>query len=780
MQGILFKVIFRGWMKNRIHFLIAVMSLIVGLTCSVLLIGFVMNEYRIAGSVPDSEQIFLLQAKDRMYQAGDVKSNSSDPAIALELKDSYPEVKSICLFHNEYGEIRLNERLEHILFYSVTSNFADFFHPRVLAGNIGQTLASPAEVAITKSYALRLFGRPDPIGESVELSYTKLVAEVGRSTATTVKEICVVTTILDDSADGFLTYGLLRGFQSEDLNVKNGHMGSYNNFVKLDKTTDPEKFMLKVSLDTVFKSKFYEVPQMSFIPMRDVYFADEANTNINHSLIKTRDKALLYIGLSIALAVLLIACFNYVNISMTRMLQRMRVTGQQLVLGATRGGMQGALIIETGMQVIFAFFVAVGVLYLVLPQFNGFMNSQLTLGDFFQGEIFWIMILLLVVVTVLPSLYIFSKLENAPLGDILKQACRQRSELITGMVVAQFVVSVVLMITMLNIRQQMEFIAHVRPDADRIFSLGVNQETAQWQAFRDKLSEIPEIEQISSSSPLISNKMRSDGKLLTFISGERNIFDFYKMELISGSIPEMGNPERKNVVVNETMVKMFDIKEPLGYEFLLGQKYRICGVVRDFPVDNLTKTIEPMAIMLQKDPRSICLKIPEASEKTALAKVRALWREVEPLNIPLECKSMAQLYRELHANDQRLLQVVWVFAWISLLLTSLGLFGLAWFSVERRKREIGIRKINGATEVQVVTLLCGRFIKWIGWAFVIAIPVALWLIRQWMEQFVYRTDIAWWTFAGVGLFVIIVGVATVIWQSWRVAVVNPVEVVKTE
>lgn len=778
MQGILFKVILRGWIKNKIHFFIAVMSLIVGVACSVLLIGFVMNEYRIARSVPDSERLFLLQARNNMYHDNDVKSNSSDPNIAIELKNTYPEVEDICIFHYENGKIRVNEKLEEIQFYSVTPDFVNFFQPPVVTGDIKQTLSNPAEIAITRSYALRLFGRVDPIGESVELSYPKLVSEAGSSFAKTVKEIYTVTAIVDDTADGFLNYNLLKGLQPLDLNVKNGYMGSYHSFVKLRETVIADEFTERIALDSVFRAKFYKAPETSFLPMRDVYFSDEANTNL--SLIKTRDKSLLYIGLSISLAVLLIACFNYVNISMTRMLQRMRATGQQLVLGATRGGMQGALILETGIQVVFAFLVAVGLLYMVLPQFNGFMTAQLTLGDFFQGKILLVIISLLIAVTVLPSLYIFSRLETASLGDILKQEYRQRSELITGMVVAQFVVAFVLMITMLNIRQQMEFIAHVRPDAERIFSLGIERESTQWLAFGDRLSEIPEIEQISFSSPLISSKMKIKGKLLTFVSGERNFFDFYKMELISGVIPETENPGITNLVVNETMIKEFNIKEPLGHEFQFGQKFKICGIVRDFPVDNFTKTIPPLAIELKKVPYHICLKIPEASEKTVLAKIRALWKEVEPLNIPLKCISMAQLYRELHNNEQRLLQVVWVFAWISLLLTSLGLFGLAWFSVERRKREIGIRKINGATEAQVITLLCSRFLKWIGWAFVIAMPITLFLIRKWMEQFVYRTDITWWTFAGVGIFVVIVGIATVIWQSWRVAVVNPVEVIKTE
>lgn len=777
MQVIQFKVIFRGWLKNKIYFTIALLSLIVGLTCSVLLVGFVMNEYKIAGSVTHGENVYLLQQSHTYFQKDEDKRNSSQPDVALGLKKSFPEVQDVCVFHQEVGNLYWNGKKEAFEFYSVTVNFPDFFHPKVLSGDLTATLANPTEIAITRSYALQRFGYPDPVGETMRLVYSKVMPGENWQSKD-IDDIYTITTVIDDSEENFLDYKVLKGLPAGDLECS-AYLNRYFTFLKLDAKARPEDLKQKVSQDSNWNGvKFRQIPKIDLVSMKSVYFADQENRDA--SLLITRDRPLLYIGLSIAVAILLIACFNFVNISMTRTLQRMRNTGQQVVFGATKLEMQMSLIVETGMQVLVAFLISLGFLYQVLPLFNGFMDSRLTLSDLFQGETLLAVLVLLGMVTVLPSLYIFSRLGRVPLANILKQDRQQRSGLITGMVITQFVVSLVLLITMLNVRQQMEYITHIRPDADCIHTVYPVENSTQWRAFGQSLREMPEIEAITFSPPLTSGSMSTNDEYMAVIQADRYFFDFYKLDFIAGGSDFTESKEYKNVVVNETMIKKFNITEPLGHEFSFNGKSRISGVVRDFPVDNFSKAVPPIAIEISQNIWRICLKIPPSVSQEAISKIKRLWKEAEPLNIPLEFKTLAQVYRELHENEQRLLEVVWVFTWISLLLTSLGLFGLAWFSVEKRRKEIGIRKINGATEMQVVTLLCGRFIKWIGCAIVIAVPVAFWLVHEWMMQFVYRTEISVWTFAGAGFFVVLVGIVTVIWQSWKAAVVNPVEVIKSE
>lgn len=776
MKAIQFKVIFRGWLKNKLYLVISLLSLIVGLTCSVLLVGFVMNEQKIAGSITGGEDIYLLQQSRTYFQKDEDKRNSSQPDIGLGLKRNFPEVQDICIFHQEVGSLFWNGKKETFEFYTVTANFPDFFHPKVLTGDLAKTLSNPTEIAITRSFALQRFGNPVPVGETMRLLYNELIQENGMTKET--DNIYTITTIIDDSEENFLDYKVLKRLPPDDLDC-GAYVNRHYTFLKLDATTRSEDFKQKISQDSSWTNlKFNKTSKIDLVPIKSVYFTDKEN--VDGSLLITRNKSLLFIGLSIAIAILLIACFNFVNISMSRTLQRLRNTGQQVVFGAARLEIQMSLIVETGMQVLIAFLISLGILYGILPLFNSFMDSHLMLSDLFQGETLLAIALLLGIVTMLPSLYIFSRLDRIPLANILKQDSRQKSGLITGMVVTQFAVSLVLLIMMLNIRQQMEYITHVRPEADRIYSVSPAEYSDQWAAFGQRLKEIPEIEAITFSPPLTSGSMSVNNQQMHIIYADQNFFDFYKLEFIAGSFISSQNKEYKNIVVNETMLKKFNITEPIGHEFNLSGKYKITGVVRDFPIDNFSKEIVPLRIEARKNSWQVCLKIPQSVNQEAISKIKGLWKEAEPLNIPLEFKTMSQIYRELHDNEQKLSQVVWTFTWISLLLTSLGLFGLAWFSVEKRRREIGIRKINGATETQIITLLCGRFIRWIAYAIVIAMPIAFWLVREWMMQFIYRIEISVGTFAGAGILMILVGIATVIWQSWKAAIINPVKVIKSE
>lgn len=776
MQNVQLKVIFRGWVRNPVYLVIALLSLVIGLTCSILLVGFILNEYKIAHNIDNNGQHFLVQQYSNHHQEDKLRSNSSSLNLGLELKNYFPEVEDICVCHHEQGKMFKDQKETFIEFFSVTHQFPEFFHPVILAGNLEHTLADPGEIAVTASFARQQFGRPDPIGENIHLSYSKIIPNKGWGTVQ-IDRLYKITTIIDDSRDDFLDYKMLIGLPEEDLNNQTGSMNIYFNFVKLDKSVAKADFVDKVNRDTIgFGAKFYRAPQIELQPLEQIYFADKENDHKTFFI--TRDRSLLYIGGSVALVVLLIACFNYINISMTRTLQRLRNVGQQMVFGATKREMQLLVILETAMQVVLAFGIALAIIYSILPSFNLFMSSQLTLYDLLQGRSLGCIIVLLVLVTVMPSLYIFFKLGQTSLCSMLKQEYRQHAGLITGMVIAQFFVSLVLLIMVLNINNQMHFIGHVRPDADRIYVLSPLEETDQWEHFPTRLKEVPGIEAITCSTPLMAGSCWSNGKSLTFVYADSDFYRFYDMDFVMGGYVGQETGEYKNIVVNETMIRVFDIKEPVGYELDFNGKYRITGVVRDFPIDDFSKTIEPLAIERMDHNYTICLKLFEGTEKATLDKVKQLWQEVEPMRVELECINLVELYENLHQNQQRLLRIIWVFTWVSLFLNALGLFGLAWFSVENRRKEIGMRKINGASVQQIIILLCARFLKWIVFAFVLAAPLAYWLVQQWMAQFVYRVGIQCWTFLAAFAFILMVGIATVIWQSSKAALVNPVEIIK--
>ena len=177
---------------------------------------------------------------------------------------------------------------------------------------------------------------------------------------------------------------------------------------------------------------------------------------------------------------------------------------------------------------------------------------------------------------------------------------------------------------------------------------------------------------------------------------------------------------------------------------------------------------------------NVTLKMQKANIVPGIAKMDKIWKEICPSAEHLTYETLADKYRDTHQGEDKMLHIVGNFTWISLLLTSIGLFGLAWFSVENRKKEVSLRKINGATETQIMSLLCGKFVKWIVWAFILGGPIAWYLTAEWMSRFVYKTDLTLWNYVGAAGFVILVGLATVCWQSWFAATRNPVETLKNE
>lgn len=778
MKLIQFKMIFRGWARNKVYTVISIFSLIVGLTCSILMSGFVVNEYRIAHALPNSDRWYALRETSVFYGSTELEVfGGGQGSLALQLKERYPEVGDYCVFHYCYTQLIDKGKPEELSgYYEVQPDFARIFQPKVIEGDLEQTLSRPGEIAVTRSFALKRFGKENVVGESLTLNVNQTVRLTNGMVYNKMGEkIYVITAVLDDSRRSFFNYNLLAGLPKAEIatNLK-GWIGAYYTFVGLNEGVEAKSIGEKIEADTTFQTN----SKLKFVPMDQVYFSSDADPE---GLILSRDPSFLYIGISIALAVLLIACFNYINISMTRTLQRLRNTGQQMAFGASKQQMRTQLMVETALQVFFSVGIAFILIYQLLPQFNGLFGARLFFSDFFTGATPWILAGLLGLVIIIPTLYIFSRLGESQLSRILKQEYGKRSRLITGMVVAQFAISIVLLIFVVNVQRQMNFVAHNRPGAERIITIDADgmMDENLGAVFHERLFSIPEIEDVAWGSAFVDAMISVNGKNMNIVNADENYFRLFNLQFLEGG-PFTATSPGNYVVVNEAMVEKWDIKSPVGNSFQFnGQEYVICGVVHNYIIDDLTRAIEPLMIT-SEEPYTTVVKISAENRSAAVAKMMALWKEIAPDEQPFEWETLADSFRNLHQEQQKTFNLVFVFSWISLILTCLGLFGLAWYSVENRMKEIALRKVSGATEVQVMEVLCSRFMKWILIAFLMALPVAIYFTFQWIKQFVYQQQMTVWTYVGVGVFVFMLGVLTVVWQSWRAAVRNPVETLKSE
>ncbi len=775
MNWIQLKMIFRGWMRNKVYTVISVLSLVVGLTCSLLMAGFVTEEYRIADSCSGNGQWYTFKAKNIFYGNSELElmGHSGGGSQGQLLKNAFPEVEDFCTFHSLNASLKKGVQTVPVKgFFEVTPSVVDLSREKTIRGDLRQTLSRPGEIAVTRSFALSRFGREDIMGEPLSFEVMKGIRQDWGIYSKFVEETYTVTTVIDDSGRRFFNYSVLKGLPEEEIAVNlQSWLGIYYTFVRLADGVKGVEFEQKMRTDSLFR-------HMQLVAMDEVYFTPGVEED---GLTLSRNPSLLYIGISIALAVLVIACFNYINLGMTRTLQRLRNTGQQMVFGASKRQMRLQLIVETAIQSAGALIIALVLIQVLLPGFNALFGAHLKMEVFGTGITPWVLAALLLAVIIGPSLYIFSRLGESQLSRVLKQEYSRRPRLVTGMVVAQFVVSIILLLFVANVHRQIDFVAHNRPESESVLLLDNDAITDDkaWDRFCDRLSSIPEVEKVTHGSGLEEGAVSNNGRFVSLINGDENYFDFYDLSFACGR-PFMASSPKGSVVVNETFVKKWEVEEPIGYTFdFNGGRHTICGVVKDFILGDLSRPITPLMIVPENG-WITAVRVAAENRKAAVAKMAALWKEIASDELPFEWRTMAEAYLDYHREEQKMMKMVWVFSWISLLLTCLGLFGLAWYSVENRKREIALRKVNGATEGQVVGLLCGRFMRWIAIAFVLALPVAFYCTSYWLQQFVYREETSVGIYVCIGIFVFSVGMLTVIWQSWKAANRNPVEVLKQE
>ena len=664
MQNVQFKIIFRGWIKNRTYTLISLISLITGITCCSLLVTFVIHEYNIAHSILNSKNSYLVQ-EQREQDATPSEALISGKS-GVQLKNTYPEIKAYCVFRNEH--LLLSEESkepDYMYAYSVTPNFTEFFKLPLLSGDLHQTLLSSNEIAVTRSFALQYFGIANPIGKSIRLGHSIRHFDGKENTYKTIFKSYTITTVIDDSQKSFLHYGILRGLPDEEVSQITGF--PFYTFIELTPEITVQKFLAKIN------------------DRNEGQFED--------------------------------------------------------------------------------------------------ITSDLSLSDLYAGYTPLVLILLLGTIIIIPPLYVILKINKNSLSKILKNENKQKTILIRNIVITQFTISIILTTTVVNIHHQMDFATHCRPHANEILILGwelysVEDETIK--IFYDQLTSIPEITHRTMSAITQNCTYGLDNMYVDCTDADLSFFDFYDIQLLEGRLFSPGKQGLYEAIVNETFLKKQGITEPLGKTFQIwDETFTIVGVVADYPRDKLTREITPLFIRFSDtgSDRHI-IRIQPGTRKIVEEKINALWEQVAPGAIEIKTCNMAERFMEFHEEELQVMKILSIFSYISILLAGVGLFGLAWFSVENRRKEISLRKINGASENQITVLLCARFIKWILIAFCIGAPVAYYCSAQWLTQFVYKNEISPVSFIFIGIAVVFIGTLTVAWQAFKASRMNPVDSIK--
>lgn len=781
------KMILRSWWRNKVFFLVSVASLALGLACTNLLMTYFVHEHGLEGSNPDRDRIVFLRQDDPMNEGKRVAYAAAD--IPQRLKDSYAEVED----YLRLGKLDMlsckvdGQKVDgSLILLSADTTLTRFFDYRTVQGSLEQVLHRPDQVALSAACARKLFGGGEAFGRHIEVQSESR----GRQTYQ-------VAAVLEERGQSLLRFDMLTAQTSD-------YWGGPT-LLKLSPGADAVRLADKINADQV-PTLMPGQTKYHLDPLEAVCFTtpDDASQQTLDYISQTPVQTL-YISLLAAVLILVIACCNYTNMSLSRLLQQLRMIHVEKLMGGTLRSIRLQLFGDAFLTVVLAFILSILLVNDCLAVFNGLLGSRLTMGFFFSSRMLpWLLVFVLVM-SVVPAWYISRRLSRLSFSQYRTlYGGRRKQRFVAVLVTVQFAISIGLLLATLTARRQMRL---TERQADRYADCieigdGFGAPLAPLKAELEK--RVQGIESVTLSNGPVLNAWirqltvkRPDGgevhTNLLALEGDTSLLHTLRMEQLSGERParlleQMARP----VLVNESFVRQL---VPAGTD-PVGRSLRefdaeaddslavVAGVVRDFSVNSLEEAVTPLVVSLLSESglqKAACLQIrlrPE-SRTEALQQIESVWDEMNP-GQPFQYTDMHRDFMERNGKVLSLSRILTFYALVGLLLTGFGLFGIAWYATRQRIREISIRKVHGATRRQIIWLLNKPFYLYAAVAYVLAMPVAWWLMQRWLEQFAYRAPLS------VGIFVwplvVVWGVSALIvcLQGWMLSRVKAVEAMKNE
>jgi ABC-type antimicrobial peptide transport system permease subunit len=785
-----FKAAWRNLVNNKAHSFINIAGLSVGLACSLLIFLWVQNELRVDAFYENDSRLYKVY--EREYYKDHIDGNYDTPGpLAEELKKKIPEVEDAVMLQegNELTTLQANNKILKTEGTGASQGLFSMFGYPLLQGTPASALSSTISMAISEKTADAFFGSPqNAMGKTIRFDNRKdykITAVFKNLPANASRKFDYLISwealqqdrpwIKSWRNSGPLTYVLLRS----DANVElvNKKLAHFRDLYVKDNST---AYHVELGLQ-----KFSEVYLHNHF----------TNGRVDGGRIE-------YVHLFsiIAIFILLIACINFMNLTTARSVKRAKEVGVRKTIGAMRGVLIKQFIGESIVLTSLAVVVALMLMVSLLPLFNQITQKQIQLP--FNQISFWLNIVIITIVTGLisgsyPALYLSS---FNPV-KVLKGTTRLSAGAVwfrKSLVVFQFVLCLILIIGTIVVSEQVNFIQkkNLGYDRENLIYIPVEGELInKYTAFKNEALQKPGIQNISfiSDNPVYLDQWtngvdwegRSPNTLISFEHPDAG-YDFaktMKLEVANGHYFSKDFPTDKDgYVLNETAAKDMGYANAVGkFITVNGRRGKIIGVLKDFNFRSLHETIKPMIIRFgeNEDHGSILLRTQPGKTREALVNLEALCKKFNPA-FPFTYSFTDEEYQKLYNNEQVIGKLSNTFAFLAIFISCLGLLGLVIFTAEQRTKEVGIRKVLGASVTSIIQLLSSDFLKLVFIAILIASPIAWWAMKSWLNNYAYKITISWWMFAAAGGLVILIATVTISFQAIKAAIANPVKSLRTE
>lgn len=793
-----FKLALRHLLKNKLFTAIKFVSLTIG-TTTCLLIGLYLRHESTYDACHEKADRIAHVSMEYHFGGETVHVSVTGNKVAPAFSQDFPEVEAAVRVIEYQQVVQVGElQVEEPRFYYADSTFFRIFTFPLLRGNPETALNAPYQIVLAHRTARRYFGTDDPMGR---------VLRVGERDMTVTGVMADPPTGTHIKPDFVCAFASLPAARPENETWWNANYTTYLLLRQPDLLPRVQDripgYMATKSAETGSTGDSYLTFHLQ--NLRDMHL----RSSVPGTFEPNGDIRYLYILGITALLILLIACTIYVNLTTAASTERAREVGVQKVLGAGRGQLAGQYLGESVIITFAALLLGISLTIPLLPFFNSLFDRQLTAAPLFEPTALTLIVGLGLVVSLFAGAYpAFVVSRFAPVA-VLKgriQFGSSGTKLRSALVVLQFGVSILLIVCALLLREQLAFIQHKKLGYDKSHVLALPADgrvNKTFEALRDAFLKIPNVLSVTRSydSPVHIKGGYNIGK---DIAGQDNRpvtaqpagLDFLKtldIELLAGSDFSVADIEKSDrlqtdttvvlpVLLNESQVRAFGwtpaeaVQKNIVFN---GSRADIKGVVRDFHFASLHEPIAPLVIFPSSWGRVVLVKVAGGDMADALQHLGRQWRE-QVSHRPFSYQFLDEEFDRMYAAENQVSQVVGVFTWLAILLACLGLFGLASYSFVQRTKEIGIRKVLGASVAGIVGLLSKDFLKLVLIALVIASPVAWYLMDRWLQDFAYRIDISGWVFAAAGAAAVVVAFATVGFQGVRAALTNPVESLRSE
>ena len=796
-----FKTTWRNLVRNKIYSLINIAGLSIGLACAMLIILYVKDEVSYDRFHANAGNIYRIVTQG--LSKNGVKGRKDPNTGYLQgprFSENIPDIKSFVRVQSNEKNIKTGTEVKNQELLFVDSFFFDMFSFPLISGNRHTCLKDPSSVVITEEAAKKQFGTSDALGKIIMMKDDSVFVP---HTVTAVAKKCP-----QNSSIKFEMLLPIKESKEDALKSENWFNFFLNTFVVLDPHTDIQRVSSKMntfydqdtkeaikSLSAKFGPDVENWKSHYFLqPFLDMHMSTELPAQ--NGLSDASNPMYAYILSGIALFVLLIACINFVNLTVARSIKRAKEIGIRKVVGGDRQQLIIQFLGESFLLCIIAFALAIGLVKLILPVFNDLSNKALALSYLFDIKLVAGYILLFILTALLAGFYPAIVLSGySPVQTLYSRFnLAGKNYLQKSLVVLQFALASFLIIATLTIYKQFNYLTTEKLGYDDTDIIGVRNEfkthDEAW-LFKNELLKDPNI---ISVAPRNGGRWGTVAKLNTdstiefaYETVDESYLPTLKIPLIHGRnfSPDFPSDSANSVLVNETFVKKAGWKNPIGetvnFWYDNNKKYTVIGVVKDYHYGSLTEKIGPQLFTMKEDnPYGLAvIKIKPNTAAESLNTIEKTFKQLFLLS-PYTYKFMNEENRRQYEAEAKWKQIMLFGAILTIFISCIGLFGLSVLSAEKRTKEIGIRKVLGASVNRVVTILSKDFLKLVCISLVIAVPAAWFVANKWLENYPYRIYLSWKLFAAGGILVVLIALITVSFQAIKAAIANPVKSLRTE